>query len=185
LTATDTIIVVVREVNLAPRLPNLAAQTVLESNLLTVIDTATEPNIHSTLAYQLISAPAGMSISSNGVILWTPSDAQKSTTNTIVAVATSSNPYDWVAPQLEATNSFAVVVAPYLRLINPGWTSGGHVQFSLNYSIQGVTYVLESSTNLVDWVPVSEQEGVGGPLTVSDPETNFSPHRYYRIGYTQ
>ena len=184
LTATNTFLVIVREVNVAPRLPILAAQTVLESNLLTVIDTATEPNIHSTLAYQLIGAPAGVNISSNGVITWTPSDAQKSTTNSIIAVVTSSNPYDWVAPQLAATNSFAVVVVPYLRLFNPTWASGGHVQFGLNYTIPGVTYVLESSTNLVDWVPVSESQGVGGPLTISDPETDIRPQRFYRIGYT-
>jgi hypothetical protein len=185
LTATNTFIVIVDEVNVAPQLPNIAGQTVLESNLLTVIDTATESNIHSTLAYQLISAPAGASINSNGVIIWTPSDAQKSTTNTIVAVVTSSNPYDWVKPQLRATNSFAVVVAPYLRLINPAWTSGGHLKFSLNYTIHGKTYLLESSTNLVDWVSVGELEGVGGPLTTTDPETNVIPKRFYRIGYTQ
>jgi hypothetical protein len=99
-------------------------------------------------------------------------------------VVTSSNPYDWVTPQLRATNSFAVVVAPYLRLINPTWTSGGHLQFSLNYTIQGVTYVLESSTNLVDWVSVTDFEGIGGSLTITDPETNVTPQRFYRIGYT-
>src|SRR5208283_2543784 len=60
--ATNTFTVVVQEVNVAPVLPVIGTQTVNELTLLTVTNTATESNVHSTLAYTLASAPAGMAI---------------------------------------------------------------------------------------------------------------------------
>ena len=50
LTATNSFTVVVREVNVAPALPVIPSQTVNELTLLTVTNTATNSNIHSTIA---------------------------------------------------------------------------------------------------------------------------------------
>ena len=123
LRATNSFVVVVREVNQAPVLPVIAQQTVNELELLVVTNTATEPNIHSvTVGYGLHQAPAGMSIDGNGIITWTPAQSQSPSTNLITTVVTNSNPYDLVNPELRATNSFVVVVrevnmAPVLPVI--------------------------------------------------------------------
>ena len=111
LSATNSFTVTVREVNVAPTLPIIAAQTVNELALLTVTNTATNANIHSTISgYTLVSPPAGASISTNGIITWTPSPTEGPSTNTLTTVVTNANPYDLVNPHLTATNSFTVVV---------------------------------------------------------------------------
>ena len=149
--------------------------------LLTVTNTATESNIHSTLGYALVNPPIGVSISASGIITWTPSDAQKNTTNTITTIVTNSNPYDLVNPHLSATNSFTVIVRPPLILTGPVWLGGGQFQFVLNYTISGVNYTLEYSTNLVNWVSEQTNGGTGGPITIIDPNAGKSPYRFYRV----
>ena len=126
LTATSSFTVIVREVNVAPALPAIPDQTVSELTLLTVTNTATNANIHSTISgYALINPPAGAAIDANGIITWTPNQNQSPSTNTLTTVVTNSNPYDLVNPQLNATNSFSVVVvqqvnvAPALPVIPP------------------------------------------------------------------
>jgi hypothetical protein len=111
LTATKSFKVVVREVNVAPSLPDIADQTINELTLLTVTNTATNANIHSTIVgYALVNPPSGATIDANGIITWTPSHDQSPSTNTITTVVTNSNPYDLINPRLTATSSFTVVV---------------------------------------------------------------------------
>ncbi|MGO9477462.1 MAG: hypothetical protein ACLP7I_05925, partial [Limisphaerales bacterium] len=113
LTATNSFTVVVREVNVAPVLPTIPPQTVNGQSLMTVTNTATEPNQHATTTgYGLVNAPLGMSISANGIITWTPAVNQVPSINVITTVVTNSDPYDLVNPQLTATNSFTVTVQP-------------------------------------------------------------------------
>jgi hypothetical protein len=109
LSATNSFTVTVREVNVAPTLPAIPAQSVLVQTLLTVTNAAANANIHSTISgYRLASAPSGATISTNGVITWTPSPAQVPSTNIFTTVVTNYNPYDSVNPRLTATNSFTV-----------------------------------------------------------------------------
>jgi hypothetical protein len=109
--------------NLPPVLPAIPAQFVNERTLLTVTNTATEPNSRATtIGYRLIDSPAGVSISSNGIITWTPAWNQSPSITTITTVATNSDPFDLVNPHLAATNSFTVIVlevnvAPELPVI--------------------------------------------------------------------
>jgi len=110
LSATNSFTVIVNEVNVAPALPVIAQTNVNELTLLTVTNTATDSNIHSMVGYALVSPLTGMSISTSGIITWTPSQAQSPGTNTITTVATSTNNFDLVNPQLSATNSFTVIV---------------------------------------------------------------------------
>ena len=110
LTATNTFTVIVKEVNVAPTLPAASTNTVNELTLLTLTNAATEANIHSTLGYRLVGAPTGMSISTNGVVTWTPQQTQSPGTNVVTTIVTNSNPYDLVNPHLSATNTFTVIV---------------------------------------------------------------------------
>ncbi|HTI73342.1 MAG TPA: hypothetical protein VMF06_25440, partial [Candidatus Limnocylindria bacterium] len=122
LKATNSFTVVVKEVNVAPALPVIGLKSVNELAPLVVTNTATEPNIHTTVTYALVSPPGGMTISAGGIISWTPSQAQSPSTNTITTVATGSNAFDTVNPILKSTNTFTVVVrevnlAPVLPVI--------------------------------------------------------------------
>jgi len=111
LNATNSFTVVVVEVNQTPVLPG---QSNLISSGLTVVsvtNTASEPNIHSvTTGYGLVTGPAGASVDPNGVIRWTPALNQVPSTNLFTMVVTNHNPYDLSHPQLTATNSFVVTV---------------------------------------------------------------------------
>jgi hypothetical protein len=111
LTSTNQFTVIVKEVNVPAALPTIATQVVNELTPLTVTSSATNFNIHSTIAgYALLNPPTNMVISASGIITWTPAQTQSPGTNLITAIVTNSNPYDLVNPQLTSTNQFTVIV---------------------------------------------------------------------------
>jgi hypothetical protein len=107
LSSTNTFTVSVTETNNnAPVLPAQTNRTVVEAILMTVANTASDGDgSANVLAYSLLTAPAGATISSSGVINWTPNDSFGGTTNTFITRVT-----DNVAPTLSATNTFLVIV---------------------------------------------------------------------------
>jgi hypothetical protein len=106
LSATNSFIVTVLEVNSAPRLSQLADQTIAELSILTITNAAVDSDIPAnTLTYTLQSPPTGMQIDPDGVITWKPDESQGPGTNIITTVVTD----DGVLP-LSATNTFTVVV---------------------------------------------------------------------------
>src|SRR6185369_8955937 len=106
LSATNSFDVVVTEVNVAPVLAVQTNRIVAELATLTVTNAATDADVPAnTLSYQLITPPSGASISANGVITWTPTEAQGPGTNTITTVVTDNG-----VPALSTTNSFDVAV---------------------------------------------------------------------------
>jgi hypothetical protein len=111
LSATNSFVVVVNEINTPPVLPVQGDRTVAGQRALLVINTATDADIPTnSLSYQLIGAPAGAAIDTNGVITWTPTLAQQPSTNIFTTVVTDYNPWAVNAQHLSATNSFRVVV---------------------------------------------------------------------------
>ena len=107
LSATNHFTVTVTEVNVAPMLPVQADREVAVLTLLTVVNTATDADLPAnTLTYALLTAPAGASISGNGVISWTPALMQGGSTNTFTTRVTDNG-----SPALSATNSFQVRVS--------------------------------------------------------------------------
>jgi len=95
---------VVEDVNVAPELPFQGELVIPELSALTVTNTATDFDVPANgLSYQLINAPAGASISAEGVISWSPTEEQGPSTNTITTVVSDG--------ALSATNSFTVTVA--------------------------------------------------------------------------
>jgi len=104
LSATNSFTVIVTEVNVAPTLPAQANVAVAELTLLTVTNTATDADEPANeLTYALVASPAGATISSDGVITWTPNEAQGPATNLLTTVVTDDG-------GLSATNNFTVVV---------------------------------------------------------------------------
>jgi hypothetical protein len=185
LSATNTYTVSVREVNVPPSLPTISTEIVNELTLLTVTNTATNANIHSTITgYTLVSPPSNMVISASGIITWTPAQAQSPSTNTITIIVTNSNPYDLVNQHLSATNSFTVIVKPALILTGPAWITGKQFQFTLNDTTVGVAYTIDYSTNLVNWVSALTFDGPDGPITIIDPNAGTYPHRFYPVKHS-
>ena len=87
---------------MAPALPVIGTQTVNEQTLLTVTNTATEPNIHAvTTGYSLISPLPGMSLDTNGIFTWTPGQSQSPGSNTVTVVATNYDNLDPVNPVVD------------------------------------------------------------------------------------
>ncbi|HWD20356.1 MAG TPA: putative Ig domain-containing protein [Verrucomicrobiae bacterium] len=170
LSDTNSFLVTVVEINNGPKLPVISTQTVNRSALLTITNTATETNIHATLAYSLVNPPSGASISANGIITWTPT--QGPATNTIVAVVTNTDAFDLVTPHLAASNSFTVITyAPTIatnanRLVNETQTitipnsaadndPSRVLTFSLDTAPANMT--INASSGLITWTPSQTQ----------------------------
>jgi hypothetical protein len=187
LSATNTFNVVVREVNLAPSLPILTNYTISELTLLRVTNTATNANIHSTIAgYTLLNPPAGAAIDANGVITWTPSQTQSPGTNIVTTVVSNTNPYDLINPQLGATNSFTVVVNPTEEIPPPTIESisfaDGMVVITWS-SVTGQTYRLQYSALGVatSWTDIPpDVTATGSTISVTNT-TEGSALRFYRV----
>jgi uncharacterized repeat protein (TIGR01451 family) len=106
LSATNTFTVVVNPLRNGPALAAQSDRTLPELTHLVVTNTASDSDVpFLALSYQLLEAPSGAQIDTNGVITWTPSEPQGPSTNTFTTVVTDNG-----APQLSATNSFLVLV---------------------------------------------------------------------------
>jgi hypothetical protein len=190
--ATNSFIVVVNEMNLAPTLPAIGTIRVSEGSGLFVTNSATITNPHSTLVYTLLSPPAGLVIDPNGVISWIPTEAQGPGSYVITTVATSLDPLDPVNPQLSATNGFIIAVdevnsAPTL-LLPPGQTvnelstlkvrvgaadsdfPANPLTFALLSAPSGMT--INSTTGQIRWTPTATQGPSTNIIEVSVSDVN-------------
>jgi hypothetical protein len=120
LSATQTFTVFVLESNTAPVLAGISNHTIVEGELLTFTNSATDSDLPvNALWFSLTSAPANATINpTNGVFEWTPDESQGPGTNEIVVVVTDDG-----VPSLSATQTFTVIVletnsAPILAAIS-------------------------------------------------------------------
>ena len=106
LSATNSFTLTVTETNSAPTLTLPADQTINELVPWTTNATAADADLPpNTLTFELVSGPGGLTVSTNGVISWTPNEAQGPSTNTVTVRV-----FDDGAPSLSATNSFTLTV---------------------------------------------------------------------------
>jgi hypothetical protein len=185
LTSTNQFTAIVKEVNVAPSLPAISTQSVNELTLLTVTNTATNANIHSTITgYALVNPPSNMVVSASGIITWTPAQAQSPSTNVITTIVTNSNPYDLVNPVLTSTNQFTAIVievnvAPVLPVI-PTQTinalalltvtntaAESNIHASVGYAlVSPPTGVSISPSGVITWTP-SRAQGPGTNVIIT------------------
>jgi hypothetical protein len=161
-----------------PILPVIGTRTVSELTLLTVTNTATESNIHSTLGYALVSSPSGMTISANGIITWTPPDPS---TNLVTTVVTSSDSYDSSRPRLSATNSFLVQVVPLPELDIALVAGQPHLTWG---AVPGWRYQVWHKEALAkaSWVSVGATlTASGDTLEFTDSTTSETDADFYRV----
>jgi regulation of enolase protein 1 (concanavalin A-like superfamily) len=157
-------VVLTLQANIAPTLPVQTNTTINELSLLTVTNTGSDANIPAqTLSYTVLATnvlngtvQTNVSISSNGVITWTPTEAQGPSTNVLTTVVTDNG-----SPPLSATNSFTVVVnevntAPVLPAQN-------------NRTINGQSQMVVTNTATDSDLPVNP---LGYTLTVTNLQNN-------------
>jgi hypothetical protein len=187
LSATNTFTVVVNEVNSAPILPVQTNQVIDPLTLLTVVNTATDSDIPAnTLTYKLQVAPTNATISANGIITWTPTQAQGPSTNIFTTVVTDNG-----TPNLSATNSFAVMVnkgagvpvvhGPVLEIQR---VAGGLMQLTITGDT-GHDYELQQSANLANWDKLVQFLLSASPYLYIDPESATNATRFYRLQLVQ
>ncbi len=80
-------------------------------------------------------------------------------------------------------NSVAVsdpfTILPGMLFSGSGYLSNGVFAVELS-GTTGKTYVLEGSTNFLNWVPVSTNVPASSPFTVTDPQAGTLRYRFYR-----
>jgi hypothetical protein len=183
MSATNSFVVTVNEVNSPPLLTVPGDQTINQSSTLNVSVSATDPDIPTnTLTFSLVSPPAGMTINPvTGAISWTPNGSQTPSTNTITAAVTDNG-----VPQMGATNTFLVTVstvavpAPVIQSIfiasNTAaitWSAVSNHTYRLQY--QGT---VPMTTNWTDAVPDIIATGSTASATNA---CGGAEQRFYRV----
>src|SRR5262249_34367881 len=87
LSATNSFTVVVNAIHNGPELAFQTNQIIAELTTLVVTNTASDSDVPAhLLTYLLLDAPAGAAIGTNGIISWTPTEAQGPSTNTLTTI---------------------------------------------------------------------------------------------------
>ena len=139
LSASNSFTVTVQAIHNGPVLGVVSNQVVNELTLLTVTNAATDNDIPSLpLSYTLVvtnvnnnSAVTNASISTNGVITWTPGQTQSPGTNVFTTVVSDGS--------LSATNSFTVTVTG-------GELVRRYCRRRRNVTISGLTSIVVTNT---------------------------------------
>ena len=169
-------------------MPPQANQTINELTALTVTNTATDTNFPAyVLSYSLPNSPAGATIDGNGIITWTPTEAQGPGTNVLTTVVT-----DNAVPPKSATNSFTVVVnevntAPVLPvqasrgIVGPATLVVTNTAKDADIPANALTYQLLAAPSnasidgngVITWTPGSGQ--IPSTNTFTTMVTDFNP----------
>ncbi|HTB82009.1 MAG TPA: hypothetical protein VK742_00010 [Candidatus Sulfotelmatobacter sp.] len=163
----------------SPVLTVPADQTILAGQTFTALATATNSLApDATYAFSFAAHSTNAFITTNGVINWTNTSPAFGT-NLFSVVATDTN-----SPPVLVTNSFTVTVLPAysFSISNP---PAGKKSFILAlHSRTNLTWQIDASTDLVDWLPVwTNSTSKSGTLLFTDLlATNF-PERFYRAVY--
>jgi hypothetical protein len=111
LSATHEFTVVVREVNVPPVLPVPEVPPIREEELwATELRAADADRPSNRLTYSLVSGPAGLTVSPEGAVSWTPGESQGPSTQRVTVTVTDNG-----TPPLSVTNQFSVVVTEVNR----------------------------------------------------------------------
>jgi hypothetical protein len=142
---TNSFNVTVNEVNTPPAfVSNPINRTINEGDTITVTNKATDVDIPiNLLSYSIVNPPAGMTISTGGVITWSPNSSQGTSTNVIRTVVT-----DGIA---SVTNSFNIVVNNVTA--SPTITSIPNQTLKMNSSSAKLSFTIaDSDSNLTNLI---------------------------------
>ena len=145
---------------------------------LSVACTATDPDAPAqTLTYSLLTGPVGAAInSSSGEFTWRPAMVQAGSSNPVSVVVSDNG-----TPNLSATNTFVVIVNPSAQPTSSSAAYSNGV-FSMTVNGQaGPDYILQTSTNLIDWQSVFTNSSPNLPFVFTDTNTAIVPVQFYRV----
>ncbi len=159
----------------------VANQTINAGVTLVITNAATDPNVPPlTLNFNLLQGPAGAALTTdgsgtNGIFTWRPPVSQAGTTNPVSVLVAESG-----SPNLMATNNFTVTVNPMNQpVLDPVTLANGQVNLVVNGD-QGPDYILLTSTDLVNWLPLYTNYSPILPVTLVDTNSTDAA-RFYRI----
>ena len=113
-TISNSFQVIVREVNRPPDFvyPTNGAVISIPATIPFTTDcVATDPDIPvNPLTFALVSGPPGLTVTTNGVIDWTPPYTTVPTTNTVSISVTDTNIYALINRSYSVTNTFTIIV---------------------------------------------------------------------------
>ncbi|MEI7730395.1 MAG: lamin tail domain-containing protein [Verrucomicrobiota bacterium] len=199
LSATQTVTVVVLEVNRAPIFTNNLANVVIqELSTLVFTNQAMDPDLPPNQRfYALLSAPVGVMLDTNsGVLTWTPSLGTATSTNPIIVMV-----YDDGIPSLSATQTIDVVVIPANHAPQPGVIPDQTIIEELPFNLtitatdadvpaQNLVFslapvaptgaVIQSDTGLFTWTPTEIQGGTNYTITVRVTDNGLPPLSDFR-----
>jgi hypothetical protein len=116
-------------------------------------------------------------------------DGSLPTTNSILY----NGPFNLTSSALVTANAFEAnyvnsvtvsglftLVPPLYNLFAPSILADGSFQAQY-WAPAGQTYILQTSTDLVNWLPVITNVPAAVPFTLVDPGAAAEPYRYYRV----
>ena len=190
ITTTNTLRVIVREVNTPPSMVAPANQVLDEGQLFTWDLQGTDGDLPpQLLSYALIQAPLGMEITTQGVVTWTPNEPQGPSTNEVTIRLS-----DGGTPVLATTINFQLVVrennrAPVWQNI-PEQSAGEEQTLTLvlaagdpDLPYQTLTYTLLSgppgltvaAPGELSWTPSESQGGSTNTVTIQVVDNGEPP----------
>jgi hypothetical protein len=145
---------------------------------LKVANSASDPNVPPLpLTFAILAGPTNASIiTTNGVFTWRPAIAQAGTTNVITLMVQIMPP-----PSLGATQSFVVTVNP---AVIPGISAALMTNGVFSLQITGAAgpdYVIQTSTNLVDWTGIFTSTPSILPFAWGDTNAVVQPQQFYKV----
>ena len=179
LASTNSFVLTVNEINVAPVLGGIGNKSVNEGSMLSFTAMATDGDLPTnSLTYSLIDAPTGATIGSgSGEFSWTPTEVQGPSNYTFTVRVTDSNPTATNSKNLTDDESISVTVneinvAPVLGAIgNKSINEGAELSFtatatdvdlpsnSLSYMLIGAPTgaTIGSSSGAFSWTPTEAQ----------------------------
>jgi hypothetical protein len=185
LSATNSFTVMVNATHYGPSLPVQTNFSATELTPLVVTNTALDTDVPvQDLHYLLLNPPAGATIDTNGIIVWTPTEAQGPSTNALTTVVTDTG-----TPPLSVTNSFTVIVNEFntppllpvqsdrviyanatLVVTNTATDSDLPVN-TLSYQLDGPVGASIDTNGIITWTPLN-QPGPSPQFVGLPPVTN-------------
>jgi LysM repeat protein len=185
--------VVVREVNVAPTLDAISDQTLTEGQVLSVTLSGTDTDLPpQTLTFSLTSGPNGMTVTSAGVLTWTPSEAQGPSTNDVTVavsdgVTSISRSFTVTvnevnaAPTLAAISNQTVDEGQVLNVTLSGTDTDLPAQ-TLTFSLtSGPTGMTVTSAGVLTWTPSEAQGPSTNDVTVAVSDGVASTSRFFTV----
>jgi pectin methylesterase-like acyl-CoA thioesterase len=164
--------------NTAPVFTPVSNQTVNVGISLNVTNIATDPDVPpQVLTFALLSAPATATLDPvTGIFTWRAPVASAGTTNPVTLTVTDNG-----SPNLNATQTFNVIVN---LVAQPTASAADYANGQFSMTVNGDTgpdYILQTSTNLVDWQSLSTNTSPTLPFTFTDTNAASVPAQFYRV----